>query len=92
MSVQWFESEWNDHKEAAGGWLNGIMADVYPAVDWDTDLPTGQWDWDVKASSDRCEWPELIDSGTCATVSEAKRKAEDAMRKADATYPHISYS
>lgn len=91
-TVEWFGSEWNDAPGAVCGWLNGIIADVYPGTDWDTDKPTGLWDWDVKVTSDRCEWPELVNNGEAATAAEAQAAAEVVMHKADADYPHISYT
>lgn len=91
-AIEWMRSEWNDHPQAQAGWLDGIMGDIYPEEDWYSNEPTGKWDWEVKPTSERCEWPELIDCGVCDTAAQAKAKCEEIMRKANASYPHISYA
>lgn len=84
--ITWAESEWDETTQAAI--LNGIegvvIVDPEPG-----DNP--EWFWVVKATATRCEWPEVIDSGTAFSEFQAQIDASAAMRDADATYPHITY-
>lgn len=88
LPVEWFPSEWND--DGFSAYLDGIVGDVYPDDSPYTphDLP---WAWSVKPTSTRCEWPELIDYGNAQSAEVARRKATQAMVKANEQYPHINY-
>ena len=81
--IEWFPSEWADH--GLSGWLDGISADVV--------LNTyGEgWRWSVQPTSSRCEFPELFDCNTSATLEDAKIAAENAMRRANSLYERVSY-
>lgn len=89
MRIIWEESEWDEDVEAA--YLNGIEGAVELDRHWSTGELTGNFVWWVKATAERCEWPELIDSGAASTRLDAKAAAQKAMRKADASYPYIQY-
>lgn len=86
LPVEWNESEWNDLGKSA--WLNGIVGDVHPDMEAH---PTKRWAWDVRPSSSRCEYPELFDCGNAPSEEVAKRKATQAMMRADKRYRHIQY-
>jgi hypothetical protein len=76
-------SEWTDQGWAAD--VNGIEADV-----WSTD-GGATWEWSVKPSSQRCEWPEVVAVGVCKSADLAKSKAARKALAADASYPVVSY-
>jgi len=70
--IVWTESEWAD--DGFGAYLKGYSADVYPASDG--------WFWQVEASEAVSEFPELQDAGKTKTVTQAKYKAQAALRRA----------
>jgi hypothetical protein len=88
QKVEVYDSEWADVGKML--WLNGIMGDVY--LRDEDEYQQGGWAVSVQVTSSRCEWPELVDIGLFKTEEEAMAFAEKVIRKADASYPHISYT
>jgi hypothetical protein len=68
--------------------LNGIHGE-YRAPDMDTSEDgTNQWFWMVKPTGTRSEFPEVYNCGMADCETEARKRAENFMREADAAYGH----
>jgi hypothetical protein len=78
--VDWMPAEWSDDPECEAAWLDGIEG----AVEWDPQ--TKRWAWWVRPTGDRCEWPEMFDSGSRPAKQTARLAVEGALRRADSTY------